>query len=44
MNCNGTPINDKIAHSIEAWNLYCKYNQAWIEMYVAWASFWLPKK
>lgn len=44
MNCNGTPINDKMAHSIEAWNLYCKYNQAWFEMYLAWANYWIPKK
>lgn len=44
MNCNGTPINEQVAKNIEAWNLYCKYNQAWIELYLAWATYWLPKK
>jgi hypothetical protein len=34
MNCSGQPINEQMARSIEAINLYCEYNRAWIEMYI----------
>jgi hypothetical protein len=43
MNCILAP-NEQLARNIEAWNLYFKYNQAWIEMYLAWSMYWLPKK
>jgi hypothetical protein len=43
MNCIVAP-NEQIARNIEAWNLYCKYNQAWIEMYLAYATLWIPKR
>ena len=43
MNCILEP-NEQLARNIEAWNLYCKYNQAWIEMYLAWSMYWLPKR
>jgi hypothetical protein len=34
MNCSGHPLTEQMARSIEAMNLYCEYNRAWIEFYI----------
>jgi hypothetical protein len=44
MNCSMNPINEQVARNIEAVNLYCEYNRAWIEFYLSWCSYWMPKR
>lgn len=42
MTCSVQPLPPHIANYIEFWNLYCQYNQAWIEMYLNMCNWYTP--
>lgn len=41
MNCNCFPMPDYMAEYIESMNQWTKWNQEYIELYLAWCNVWL---